>query len=277
MFVLSILALSAPLILACMGGFVSERGGVINIALEGKMLAAAVVTALAGAATGNAWIGLAAGIGASVLMAWLDWLLTQGYRMDQVVSGMAINLLAWGVANFLDKRFTNPTAGALPSINLWWYEAAALASPVVLALHLKWTRGGLRLKAIGSDPSKARQMGLAPSKIRFVALTITGLLCGLSGALIVSNAGYYADNMTAGRGFIALAALILGGWKPLPAMFACLLFGAFQSLQIYLQGTSILGAQLPREVWYSLPYLVTVVALAGFMGNRKAPAGLGKL
>ncbi len=151
-----------------------------------------------------------------------------------------------------------------------------LLSALFVAWYLKFGRGGLRLLAVGNDPDKSRQMGLSPVKIRYAALGATGILAGLSGALIVSNPESFTTEMTAGRGYIALAALILGGWKPWRTLGACVLFGAFEAIQLYLQGTNILGADLPTEVWTALPYVVTIIALAGFLGQNKAPAGLGK-
>ncbi|HXH59986.1 MAG TPA: hypothetical protein VNI20_01365, partial [Fimbriimonadaceae bacterium] len=149
------------------------------------------------------------------------------------------------------------------------------AAVVWLAFYLRHTRGGLRLFAVGNDPEKSRQMGLNPVRIRYVALIGTGVLAGLSGTLILSNAQSFTDGITAGRGFIALAALILGGWKPWPTLGACLLFGLFSALQLQLQGSVVFGFVIPSEAWAALPYLVTIVALAGFLGRSKAPSGLG--
>jgi simple sugar transport system permease protein len=272
----STIAFGAPLVLAAIGGFASERGGVINIALEGNMLTGAVATALIGAWAHNPWIGLAGGIFGATCLSWVHWLLTQRYRLDHIVSGMALNAVAIGGANFLSQRFTDPNAGELPGIDLKFYYWTALLLPFAIALYIKHTKGGLRLLAVGNDPSKSRQMGLFPSRVRFLGLTATGVCCGLSGALIVTNARYFTDNMTAGRGYIALAALILGSWRPIPSLIACLVFGLFQGLQIQYQGTPIHGVMIPREVWYSLPYIITIVALAGFLGKSRVPAGLGK-
>ncbi len=267
----------APLVLATMGGYCSERGGVINIGLEGKMLIAAAVTALVGAGTENAYFGLCAGIGSAVLLSWFHWLLTQTYQIDHIVSGMAINAIAIGSSNFLDKQFTDPDrAHGIPTLPLNAYYVAALLAPLALAWFTHRTRGGLRLLAVGSDPSKSRQMGVKPLLVRFYGLTVTGVLCGLSGALIFSNSKWFTDGMTAGRGFIALAALILGGWRPIPAAIACLVFGFFDSMQIIFQGTRIGGVVVPSEFWSSLPYVITVVALAGFLGKSRVPSGLGK-
>jgi simple sugar transport system permease protein len=156
------------------------------------------------------------------------------------------------------------------------YLLIAFASPFLIGLYLKTTKGGLRLFAVGNAPDKSRRLGVDPGPIRFWAQVATGILCGLAGALIVSNTGGFTDGMTAGRGYIALAALILGGWRPIPVLLACLLFGGFEATQLQLQGTKLFGALLPSEFWSAVPYVVTIVALAGFLGRSKPPAGLGK-
>lgn len=273
----STLTLGAPLILAALGGFMSERSGVINIALEGKMLMSCAVTGIVGVATHNPWLGVLAGIGSSVLLSLGHWLVTQGYQVDHIVSGMAVNAFAVGATNFLDKRFTDPAhSGEVPQLPTAAYYILALGLPLLVAWAVARTRPGLRLRAAGSDPEKARIMGLNPPRIRLFSLLWTGVFCGLSGALIVSNARFFTDGMTAGRGFIALAALIIGGWRPIPTMAACLVFGFLQALQIQLQGTNFMGVEVPREVWMCLPYAATIIALAGFLGKMRPPAGLGK-
>lgn len=273
----STLALSAPLMLSSMGGLTSERSGVMNIALEGFMLTAACVAALVGGSTGNAFLGLGAGLASAVLMSLLHGLLTQVYHIDHIVSGMALNALAFGGTNFLDKRFTDvERVGAIPGFSMTAYLVAAFAFPVFIWLYLRGTRGGLRLLAVGNDPEKARQTGIEPIKVRIWSLLWTGIFCGVAGVMIVTNAGRFTDGMTAGKGFIALAALIIGGWRPLPAAAACLVFGAFEALQLQLQGTHFLGGDIPSEAWNALPYTVTIIALAGLLGRNRAPAGLGK-
>lgn len=270
------LVLGAPLILAAMGGYFSERSGVINIALEGKMLISTVVVWLIGISTGSPVLGVLAGIGAATLLCALHWLLTQKYKMDPIVSGMALNAIAFGAASFLDKKFTDPDQTGFPKFPTVVFWVLALTVPFLVWLYTQRTKGGLRLLAVGSDPDKARQMGIFPHRVRLLSLLATGICTGLAGALIVTNAGSYTDNMTAGRGFIALAALIIGGWRPLPTFVACLVFGLFQQLQIQLQGLKFFGFEMPREVWLCLPYIVTIVALAGFLGKNRTPAGLGK-
>lgn len=270
------LTFAAPLILAAMGGLVSERSGIINIGLEGKMLISAVVVWLIGVNTGSPVLGLLAGIGAASLLSLLHWLLTQKFALDQIVSGMAVNALAFGGSNFLDKRFSNPNQVNFAKFDSWLYWVVAIGLPIGMWLYLNRTRGGLRLMAVGNDPEKARQMGIFPLRIRLVSLIGTGVFCGIAGSLIVSNAGSFNDSMTAGNGFIALAALIVGGWRPIPALIACLLFGMLKQLQIQMQGEAIAGIMVPNWVWLSLPYFATVVALAGFLGRDRTPKGLGK-
>jgi simple sugar transport system permease protein len=268
--------LSTPLILAAMGGFTSERGGVVNIALEGMMLMAACVDALAAPRYGPVG-GLVAGIFAATSMSLLHWLVTQIYRIDHVISGMAINAIAAGGTNFLYIKFGDQARkGSLPNLPAWWFYVVAFVIPVLLLLYARQTRGGLRLLAVGSDPDKARLMGVQPIRVRFFGLLATGLLTGLAGVELVAYTGVFTDNMTAGRGYIALAALILGGWRAVPALLACLAFGFFSALQVQLQGTAVFNLQIPTELWAALPYLVTIVALAGFLGKNRTPAGLGK-
>jgi simple sugar transport system permease protein len=273
---LLVVSLSGPLILAAMGGFASERSGVVNIGLEGLMLMAACVTALV-APNGGPWLGVAAGVGAAVLLSLLHWMATQTYRIDHVVSGMALNALAAGGTNFLYGRFHDPNRStAIPTIPEGIFQGLALGLPFLLALYMVRTRGGLRLLATGNDPDKARLAGLEPLRIRLAALMATGVFAGLAGAMLISETGIFTDNMTAGRGYIALAALILGGWRVLPALVACSAFGFLSALRLQLQGSPILGIQLPSEAWAALPYGVTLLALAGSFGKSRAPGGLGK-
>ena len=267
---------STPLILAAMGGFTSERGGVINIGLEGMMLMAACVGALASARYGA--IGeLVAGIGAATIMSLLHWLMTQKYNLDHVISGMAINAIAAGGTNFLYLKLSDPEHGSnLPHLPITAFCVTGLVVPLALWLYAKRTRGGLRLLAVGSDPDKARLMGIQPSNVRLWGLLATGLFTGIAGVELIAYTGVFTDNMTSGRGYIALAALILGGWRPIPAFLACVAFGFFSALRLQLQGTPLFGAELPPQIWASLPYFVTIVALAGLLGKNRTPAGLGK-
>ena len=276
-FLMAAITLSTPLVLAALGGYLSERGGVVNIALEGNMVVATVFGALASVASGNPIVGLAAAIGAACVLSLVHFALTQVFRVEQVISGMACNLLALGVANITDRLSSISGGHKVVGLPVQAFVVAALVIPFVLDLASNHTRFGVRLLASGGDPDKARQMGVEPLKVRLAALLGTGALCGLAGAFMISNVGIYTEGMTANRGYIALAALIVGGWKPVRALVACLVFGFFEALQVQMQGVPLLGMQLPREVWLSLPYLATVAALASFMMKGRAPAGLGKV
>lgn len=275
-FLLLTLAISTPLILAAMAGYASERSGVINIALEGTMLGAAVTLAAASPTMGP-WGGLAAALGVGVLLSLVHWIATQIYRLDHVISGMAVNALAAGLSGFAFDRMRDAgRTSKVPVPPATFFEILAVVAPLVIALYVARTRGGLRLVAVGSDPGKARLMGVAPLRVRLAALLACGLLCGLGGAMLVSDVGGFTDNMTDGRGYIALAALVLGGWRPLPSALAALGFGFLWALRIRFQGTPVGGLQIPSEAWAALPYVATVLALAGFLGRSRTPAGLGK-
>lgn len=274
---ISTITLSTPLLLAAMGGYTSERSGIVNIGLEGMMISGACMTGMIGLATGSALWGLVGGILAAIVMSLLHWTMTQIYRVDHIISGMAINVTAFGLTNYLNSTFSDPrSSAAAPTYSPWLFNGLALSIPIGLFFYSKYAKGGLRLRAVGSDPDKARQMGVSPIRIRLLALIATGVFCGLSGAAILTNASRYVDEMTSGRGYIALAALILGRWKPIPAALACVGFGFAYALQLKLQGTELAGARIPSQVWQALPYVVTLIAIAGFLGKSKAPAGLGK-
>lgn len=271
------LELSTPLILAALGGLFSERSGVMNIALEGKMLVSACAVALVSAATGSALLGVAAGLAAAILFSLLHGVLTQTYRMDHVVSGMAINTIAMGGCRFAYAQFADKSrSGEIPHLPEAIFWSVAAVSPFLVALILRQTRAGLRLLATGNDPDKTREAGVSVLGVRFQALVITGLFCGLAGALILTKTANYSDDMTAGKGFIALAALIVGGWRPLPTLLACIFFASCEALQQVLQGGTSFLSSIPAQYWNTLPYIATIFALA-FLGSRgRVPSGLGK-
>lgn len=221
--------------------------------------------------------GLLAGIGSSTLLGLAHWLFTQFYRIDHVISGMAVNAFAAGGTNFLFGRFADPSqTGSVPHVPLVFFDLIAFGAAFLVWAYVRQTRGGLWLLAVGSDPDKARLMGLAPTKVRLLGLLATGVFTGLAGAQLIAYTGNFTNDMTAGRGYIALAALIIGGWRPIPSLIAALAFGFFSALRLQLQGTMLLGAQVPSEIWSTLPYLVTLVALGGFLSKNRTPAGLGK-
>jgi simple sugar transport system permease protein len=272
---------STPLLFAALGGFVCERSGVINIALEGLMLVGAFAAAAIAYATGDAWIGLAGGIFAGVCLAAIYGLSVIPMRANQVVAGTAINLLAAGITPFLCKMIFS-SGRSTPSLEI---EARFLSAPmwiavafVILAsLWSRYTPSGLWVRFAGENPEALDAAGIRVNRIRWFAVLASGALAGLGGAsLSIFLASSFSQNMTAGRGFMALAALIFGKWRPVPAALACFLFGLTDALQIRLQGVVLWGSDpVPVQFIQILPYLVTVLVLAGFVGQSRAPKSLG--
>ena len=304
----STLRVAAPLVLAALGGLFAERSGVVDIGLEGKMLAAAFAAAAAAAVTGSAWIGLAAAVAVSVMLALLHGYACVTHAGNQVVSGMALNIVVAGLTVVVggawfqrggqtpqltgDARFAPmdlPFAAALENVpivgslyseiisghNILVYIAAA-AVPLVGWLVYR-TRFGLRLRAVGENPAAVDTAGISVSALRYQALMIGGVLCGLSGAYlsIAHNAAFIRD-MSAGKGYLALAALIFGKWRPVPTLIACLLFAFADAIQVRLQGTALpLIGVIPVQFIQVLPYVLTVLLLAGFVGRAVAPKAIG--
>ncbi len=259
-----------------MAGYASERSGIINIGLEGKMLTACFACA-AFAPQFGAYGGVGMAIVIGIAISLLHWALTQVYRIDHIISGMAINLLASGGTSFLEASgFAKTTLSDGQRLPLPLFYVVALISPILFYVIANKTRFGLRHKSVGSDPDKARLLGIDPQRIRFFALILTGVFSGLAGSLLVSETSTFTKDMTSGRGYIALAALILGGWRPVPAALSCLLFGLATAVQIKLSGKPLFGLEIPSEIWKMLPYIVTLLALAGLLGRNRTPAGLGK-
>jgi simple sugar transport system permease protein len=272
----SAVRLATPLLLAALGGLYSERSGVINIALEGLMLAGAFTAAVATHYSGNPWVGLLAAVAAGIGVALIHGVACIRYRADQVVSGTAINILFLGVPALLSGALFEST-GATPQIPR--NELLPLA-PIVLAFALvpaTWwvlnrTPFGLRLRAVGENPEAADTAGVNVDRLRYAGVMISGALAAIGGAyLSIGQASLFTRNMTAGRGFIALAALIFGKWRPVQTMLACLLFGAAEALSIQMQGVS----QIPVQFIQIIPYVLTIVVLAGFIGHSRAPRALG--
>jgi ABC-type uncharacterized transport system permease subunit len=301
------LRLSTPLLLACLAGLYSERAGVFDIGLEGKMLAAAFAAAAVAAVTANVWLGLLAGVAVSITTAGLQGAAAITLRGNQLIAGVAINMLAAGLTTFLgiqwfaqggrtpqlpvSGRFQNitlPFANELSGIPVLGQVYSELISGhnilvyvAFLAVPVTWwvlyrTRFGLRLRAVGENPKAVDTAGISVTRLRYQAVLITGLLCGLAGAFFsIAQGSGFGNNMTAGKGFIALAALIFAKWKPVPAMFTCLLFGFLDALQIRLQGAEIFGVGVPVQAIQALPYLLTVILLAGFIGKAVGPKAGG--
>ncbi|PJC86128.1 sugar ABC transporter permease [Vibrio sp. HA2012] len=298
---------ATPLILAAMAGMYSERSGVVNIALEGKLLAAAFAGAAVAHVTGSAWSGLLAGIAVSVLLSLLHGFASITHRGDQVVSGMAINILATGLTITLgrywfhqggqtpalsgDARFAPihlPGADALadtPVIGLLYSELLSghsiLEYITFILVPLAWfimfrTRFGLRLRAVGESPAAVDTAGISVTGMRYSGVIVCGILVGIGGVyLSVGQTAQFIPNMSAGKGYMALAALIFGKWRPFTAMGACLLFGFLDALAIRLQGVSIGDFTIPVQAIEAIPYILTVFLLAGFIGKAVGPKAVG--
>jgi simple sugar transport system permease protein len=275
--VLSAVRMATPLLLAALGGLYAERSGVINVALEGLMLAGAFTAAVVTHWTNQPWLGLAAAVAAGVAVALVHAAATIACGADQVVSGLAINILFLGLPPLLSGALFAST-GETPPIPRGELlprapVAAAFALVPITAWVLRRTRFGLRLRAAGENPAAAAAAGLAVGRLRCAAVLLSGALAAAGGAyLSIGQSSLFTRNMTAGRGFIALAALIAGRWRPLPTMVACLLFGFAEAVAIQMQGASAMPAQLIQI----LPYAATIAVLAGVIGRSRAPQALGQ-
>jgi general nucleoside transport system permease protein len=286
----STIRLATPLILAALGGMFSERSGVINIALEGKMLAgaftAAAVTYAAdvkfGMGNASPWIGLLSAIAAGVFIAAIYAVACIRFQADQVVSGAAINILMIGMPGFLSGAFFL-SSGSTPQLPK---EHLIPGTPIVIAfamVGISWyvmyrTPFGLRLRSVGEKPEAADAAGVSVTKIRYWGVLLAGALAGIGGAyLSIGQSSLFTRNMTAGRGFIALAALIFGKWRPVQTMLACLLFGFTEAISIQMQGAVKLpsGEDIPVQFIQMVPYVLTIVVLAGFIGSSRPPKALG--
>ncbi|PRX33572.1 nucleoside ABC transporter membrane protein [Orenia metallireducens] len=277
----STLRMAIPLMVAAIGGMFSERSGVVNIALEGMMLAGAFIAVVVSYFTGSAWLGLLGAVFFGGVFALIHALVSIRYHADQVVSGVALNLLAAGGTVFLLNILFN-TSGTSPSVTALPYwgpfkPTVYLGLLIVLISHyiLFFTPFGLRVRAVGEHPHAADSVGIDVEKIRYVCVILSGMLAGFAGAhLSIGVLSVFREGMTAGRGFIALAALIFGKWYPFGAMGASLLFGFFQAIEIRLQGIEAIG--IPAEFIQMIPYILTVIALAGVIGRATPPAASGE-
>ena len=289
----STIRLATPLVLAALGGLFSERSGVINIALEGKMLAgaftAAAVTYAAdtrlGMGAASPWVGLLAGMIAGLFIAVIYALSCIKFKSDQVVSGAAINILMIGMPGLLSGAFFL-SSGSTPQIpkdhllpqSPWFIAIVVLALVAGIWYVLYKTPFGLRLRSVGENPEAADAAGVSVSRIRYSGVLLAGLLAGLGGAyLSIGQSSLFTRNMTAGRGFIALAALIFGKWRPVQTLLACLLFGFTEAVSIQMQGVFKLpsGEDIPVQFIQMVPYVLTIVVLAGFIGSSRPPRALG--
>ncbi|HXG93789.1 MAG TPA: ABC transporter permease [Blastocatellia bacterium] len=268
---------STPLILAALGGMYSERSGVINIALEGIMLAGAFTAAAVTVFTLNPWLGLAAAIVAGLATALIHAIASIQFKADQVVVGTAINILFLGVPALASGALfesTGSTRQLEQQYTLSPYAIAAFAVAMVPVSYyvLFRTRFGLRLRAVGENPEAADTAGISVERMRYAGVLLSGVLAGIGGAyLSIAQNSLFTRNMTAGRGFIALAALIFGKWHPVGAFFACLLFGFADALSDRLQNV----LPIPVQFIQIIPYVLAMVVLAGFIGRATPPRAIG--
>ncbi len=300
---------STPLILACLAGLYSERSGIVDIGLEGKLLASAFGAAVVASVTGSVWLGLLAGIGVSMIFSAIHGLASINFRGNQIISGVALNFLASGLTVFLgnawfgrggntpalsgDARFYGielPFADAIGQVPIIGPIYADLLSghsiltyiafiAVPITAFVLWrTRFGLRLRAVGENPKALDTAGMSVTWLRYKALMITAVLVGMGGAyLSTAQAASFSKEMSNGRGYIALAALIFAKWRPYPALGACLLFGFLEALQYRLQGVDLpVIGRVPTQAMQALPYVLTILLLAGFVGRAIAPKAAGQ-
>lgn len=275
--------LSTPLLLGALAGLFAERSGVVDVGLEGKMLAAAFAAAAVAASTGSPIAGLLAAIVAACLLGLLHAYACIDLRGNQVVSGMAINIVASGLTATLALTLFHEggQTPALPATARFApllggqsvLTAAAFAAVPLAAFVLARTRFGLRLRAAGEHPAALDAAGLSVPCLRYAGVLIASVLCGIAGAsiAIAQGAGFQRD-MVAGRGYIALAAMILGHWRPWPVLAACFFFGALDAISIRLQGTGL----VPDQLVQALPFILTIILLAGFVGRATPPRASGE-
>lgn len=289
------LSLSVPLIFGAMAGVIGERSGVVNIAIEGQMLGGAFTSAMVATLTGNPWLGLIAAMAAGVLVAALLAVFAIRYWVDQVIVGVVLNVLVIGLTNFLFSevladnaatlnapprfdRIDIPLLGDIPVVGPMFFRQTIIVyimyvTVAAVAFALYKTRWGLRTRAIGEHPQAADTVGIRVNRMRFINVLIAGSIAGLGGAFFTLGAvGAFNREMTAGAGYIALAAVIFGQWDPIKAMLAALLFGFASNIQNTL---GVMGSPVPSEFMLMLPYLVTIFAVAGLVGRSRPPAADG--
>jgi len=304
----STIRLSIPLIFTALAGLFSERAGIFDIGLEGKMLVSAFASACIAYLTGSPWIGLAGGIATSVAFSLIHGFASITCRGNQIVSGVAINFFVAGITIVLGQAWFGQ-GGRTPQL-----DASGRFSPIVLpgadamrgvpvigpiyadvisgnniltylafaAVPISWwilyrTRFGLRLRAVGENPGAVDTAGISVSWLRYRAVICAGILCGFSGTyLAIAQSASFIQNMSAGKGYIALAALIFAKWKPVPVMFACLLFGFLDAFSNFMQGKSVpFVGEVPVQIFQALPYILTCILLAGFIGVANPPKAGG--
>ena len=295
-FLVQTLRIAMPYLFAASGGVLSERAGIIALTLEGWMLTGAFCATVGSYYSHSPWIGLLCGLAGGLLAALLHALACIRYRADQVVVGIATNLLAIGLTRFLLRLAFDSSSNSPRVPGFEWFVRsgsangssqgigvvlAGLANPMVILgilslFGVSWllssTPFGLRVRAVGEKPEAAASLGVPVARVRWIAVLLAGALASLGGVYLALEQHQFTDSMTAGRGFIALAAVIFGNWRPKRVAVACLLFAAAETLQIQLQGMQLIPSQFVEMI----PYLLTIIALAGVVGRSMPPAALGK-
>lgn len=285
LFLAQTIRIAVPYLFAAAGGALAERAGIVSLSLEGFMLGGAFGAVIGAHYTESAWIGVVAGVAAGLTLAAIHALCTLRFKADQIVTGVAINLFAVGITRFLlqlafDSSSNSPRvvgfggenvggALALASNPLVWLGLAVLPA---LAFVVYRTTFGLRVRAVGEHPTAAASLGVPVNRVRWVAVLGSGALASLGGTYLALDQHQFTDSMTAGRGFIALAAVIFGRWDPVRAGLACLLFAGAETLQIRLQAAQV----IPSQFVAMIPYVLTIVAVAGVVGRSVPPAALGR-
>ena len=285
LFIAQTVRIAIPYLFAAAGGALAERSGVVSLTLEGFMLGGAFGAALGAYYTGSAWLGLVAGVAAGVSLGSVHAVASIRYKADQVVVGVAINLFAVGITRFFLQLAFQSSSNS-PRVTGFGAEAggsalAFLSNPLVwlglaampaLGFVVNRTRFGLRIRAVGEHPEAAASVGVPVNRVRYIAVIASGALAALGGVYLALDQHQFTDSMTAGRGFIALAAVIFGRWDPMRAGVACLLFAAAETLQIQLQAAQV----IPSQFVAMIPYVLTIVAVAGIVGRSTPPTALGR-
>lgn len=286
LFLAQTVRIAIPYLFAAAGGALAERAGIVSLTLEGFMLGGAFGAVLGAHYTGSAWIGVAGGIAAGLLLGSVHAGASIRFKADQVVAGVAINLFAIGITRFFlqlafESSSNSPRVAGFGGETAGGGAAAFLANPLLwlglavipaLAFVINETRFGLRVRAVGEHPEAAASVGVPVNRVRYIAVIASGALAALGGVYLTLDQHQFTDSMTAGRGFIALAAVIFGRWDPLRAGVACLLFAAAETLQIQLQAAQI----IPSQFVAMIPYVLTIVAVAGVVGRSTPPTALGR-
>jgi simple sugar transport system permease protein len=287
---------AVPLTLGALSGILCERAGVVNIAIEGMMLTAAFTSTVFASLTHNLWIGLIAGVLSGGLMGLIHGILSIKYKINQIISGTVINIFATGITSYLSSKYIQKTQfqflnepGLFPQIEVPVLSKIPFIGPILfhhnmyvysmvffvllITFLLYKTRWGLRLRAVGEHPKAADTLGINVFRTRYMAVILGGMMAGFGGTYFsLGSSGRFDEVMTAGRGFIGLAAMIFGNWNPIGSMGAGLLFGFFDSLSVK---ASLLQVPLPSEFLGMVPYLATIIVLAGVVGRGQMPAADG--